>query len=137
MAGKGAIMTGAKAITVAEKQRRALELRKAGATFETIAESLGYASPTGAAKAVKTALHNIIKEPAEEVRDMEVARLDAALFAIWSQVKSGNHGAIDRFIKIQDRRAAYLGLDAPKESALNVSGTLKREYVLVRPDGDS
>lgn len=137
MSGQGVPKTGVNAISTLEKQRRALELRKAGATFEMIADSLGYQFPSAAAKAVKTAMKAIIKEPAEEVRDMEVARLDAALFAIWSQVKSGNHGAIDRFLKIQDRRAAYLGLDAPKESALNVSGTLKREYVLVRPDGDS
>jgi hypothetical protein len=121
--GKGAIMTGANSITVAEKQRRALELRKAGATFEMIADSLGYASPTGAAKAVKTAIHNIIKEPAEEVRDMEVARCDAMLFAIWPQVKQGNHGAIDRALRIQERRASYLGLDAPRDANLNLNLT--------------
>ena len=128
--------TGIQSIDAAERQRTALELRKAGASYDQIADKLDV-SKSMAAKVVRTALKSIIKEPAEEVRDMEVARLDAALFAIWSQVKQGNHGAIDRFIKIQDRRAAYLGLDAPKESALNVSGTLKREYVLVRPDSDS
>lgn len=107
--------SGIIAIDAAEKQRRALELRKAGATLDMIAESLGYANPSSAAKAVRTALHKIIKEPAEEVRDMEVARCDAMLFAIWPQVKSGNHGAIDRALRIQERRAAYLGLDTPKQ----------------------
>lgn len=129
MAGQGVPKTGVKAISAVEKQRRALELRKAGATFEMIADTLGYKFPAAAHKAVTTALHNVIKEPAEEVRDMEVARLDAALFAIWSQVKAGNHGAIDRFIKIQDRRAAYLGLDAPK--AYDFGGDLTQTIRIV------
>lgn len=123
MAGKGVVKTGVNAISTLEKQRRALELRKAGATFEQIADSLGYQYPSAAAKAVKTAMKAIIKEPAEEVRDMEVARCDAMLFAIWSQVKAGNHGAIDRALRIQERRASYLGLDAPRDSNLNLNLT--------------
>ncbi len=37
-----------KAIEVTERQRQAVELRKAGAGFEEIARQLGYASKSGA-----------------------------------------------------------------------------------------
>ena len=120
MAGRGVSMTGVSAITAAEKQRRALELRKAGATFEQIADSLGYAFPAAAAKAVKTALKRTIQEPADEVRELELARLDAMLFAIWPRVKQGNLQAIDRALKIMARRAEYLGLDAPAKIDISV-----------------
>jgi hypothetical protein len=45
---------------------------------------------------------------------MEVERLDAVLMAIWAQVKQGNLSAVDRYIKVAQRRAELLGLDAPK-----------------------
>jgi DNA modification methylase len=42
-------------IKLAEKERRALELRKGGATYNRIAQALGYSDEGGAAKAVKRA----------------------------------------------------------------------------------
>jgi hypothetical protein len=43
----------------------------------------------------------------------ELARLAAAEAAIWPQILAGKWLAIDRLLAIQDRRAKYLGLDAP------------------------
>ena len=48
MAAKGgASPTSARRITAAEKQAKALELRKSGQTFAVIAEQLGYANEAG------------------------------------------------------------------------------------------
>lgn len=55
--------------------------------------------------------------PAEEVRTLEVARLDAMLLALWPQVKQGNQGAIEKALKVEERRAKLLGLDAPAKIA--------------------
>ena len=107
--------TDNKAIAYAEKQRQALELRKAGLTFEEIAAKLGYATHVGAYQAVKSAIRKIIKEPAEEVRDLEVARLDAMLAGLWVDARKGNVLKVDRVLKIMSRRAELLGLDAPKK----------------------
>lgn len=100
-------------IASAEKKRQALELRKAGVGYVKIAEQLGYKSVSSAHDAVMSALKAITKEPAEEVRTMEIERLDAMLFAISPQVRAGHLGAIDRSLRIQERRAKLLGLDMP------------------------
>lgn len=41
----------------------------------------------------------------------ELARLDAALTAIWPKVVAGDNWSIDRMLGIMERRAKYLGLD--------------------------
>lgn len=100
-----------------ERMRQALEMRKAGVTYQQIADQLGYQHRQGAHKAVRAALKDITSEPAREVRELELARLDAALLAIWPQVKQGSLGAIDRFVKLQHQRAQLLGLYAPQKIA--------------------
>ena len=37
------------------------------------------------------------------------------LFPIWTQVLAGDQGAITTALRIQERRASLLGLDAPKQ----------------------
>jgi hypothetical protein len=101
-----------------EKTLQALELRKTGMTYSDIARVLGYADGTGAFQAVRRALQATMKEPAEELRTMEEARIDAALAAIWNAVLNGSYGAIDRFIRLSERRSRLRGLDAPVQVGL-------------------
>lgn len=105
----------------AEKQRRALELRKAGASYEQIAEAVGYSDRAGAHKAVAAAIKNITREPARDVLTLELERLDTMLVGLWPEARRGNAKAIDRVIRIMDRRASYLGLDA--ETSIAVTNT--------------
>jgi hypothetical protein len=105
-----------------ERHLAALELRKAGASYQTIAERLGYRSSSGAHKAVSSALKATLREPADELRELEVTRLDAALLAIWRRVQSGDERAIDRLLGIMKRRAALLGLDRPARRELSGPG---------------
>jgi len=107
-----------KAIEVNERQRQAVELRKAGVGFQRIADQLGYKDASGAYRAVRAALKKTLQEPADEVRKLELERLDVMLFGIWTQVRQGNQGAIDRALKIAERRAKILGLDAPTKAEL-------------------
>lgn len=103
-----------KRIAATERQRQAVELRKAGVGFEEIAQRLGYGGPSGAYNAVKAALRKTIQQPADELRALELARLDALLLGIWADARKGNVLKIDRVLKIMAKRAEYLGLDAPK-----------------------
>ena len=92
---------------------QALELRKAGATYQVIADQLGYASAKGAHKAVASALKATLREAGDDVRALELERLDAMLLALWRRVQNGDERAIDRALKIEERRAKRLGLDTP------------------------
>jgi len=105
--------TDQQAIEVAERRRKAVELRKAGASFDDIAVQCGYKDRSGAYRAVKAALKDITREPAEELLTLELARLDAMLLGLWADARKGNVMKIDRVLKIMDRRAKLLGLDAP------------------------
>ena len=102
-------------ITAAERQRRALQMRKSGATFEAIARAVGYSNESGARKAINTALKKLILEPADELRKLECERLDVMLHSLWPDVLQGKPRSIEVALKVMDRRAALLGLDAPKQ----------------------
>jgi hypothetical protein len=123
----GESKTSPRRIEAVEKQRKALDLRKAGATYAAIAKQLEYAGPTSAERAVKAALNATVKDAADDVRNLEVERLDAMLLGLWKMANSGNLGAVDRVLRIQERRAKLLGLDAPTKVA-PTDPTGQKEY---------
>jgi hypothetical protein len=96
-----------------EKQRRTVELRHDGATFDQIASQLGYTNRSAAHKAFLKALERWGVEDVTDLRAAEVARLDSYLLVIATKVKAGDLWAIDRALKISERRAKLLGLDQP------------------------
>lgn len=107
--------TSQRRLNAAERQVQALELRKSGMTYDAIAQRLGYANHAGARKAVESALRKTIQEPADELRQMECERLDAMLASIWHFVLAGSAAHIDTALRIMQRRAKLIGLDAPAE----------------------
>lgn len=100
---------GRTAIT-AERRKNALDLRKAGASLQQIAES-NRCSIATAKRDIDAALKLITQEPAKQLLELELARLDSLYLTAYGQAKKGNLGAIDRCVKIMERRAKYLGLD--------------------------
>jgi hypothetical protein len=118
-----------------DNQLKALTLRKAGVSYVDIAKTLGYKDHSGAWRAVKAGLKKTLQEPADELRTLELARLDDMLKAIANHISAGNLTAIDRALKIQARRAALLGLDMPAKVDVTTDGqpvTITVQYV--KPD---
>jgi len=105
-------------LAVREKGRQAVSLRMAGATIKQIADRLGYASESGAYKALMRELAETTQEMSESteaVRQLELQRLDTMQFSVWNLVRSGDQQAINTALRIAERRASLLGLDAPKQ----------------------
>lgn len=121
---RGHTKSGHTAIEANDRQRQALELRKAGVGYQAIADRLGYKDHSGAYRAVKTALRKTLQEPADELRAVEVERLDAMLLGLWTKAKAGDLLAVDRVLKIMDRRADLLGLDAPRRVEQKIDADL-------------
>lgn len=48
-----------------------------------------------------------------ELRTLEAQRLDRLFLVVWRQALTGDLAAVDRALRIQDRRAKLLGLDEP------------------------
>lgn len=138
----------------AHRDAEAARLRGKGWTYRRIATEMGYESHTSAIDAVKRALDAIREEPAQEVRTLELERLDSMYAAVMRVLETKHFtvsqgrlihigdepleddgpvlAAVDRLLKIQERRARLLGLDAPSKA--EVGGKLSYEIVGVALD---
>lgn len=108
-------------IVAAERRRNALGLRRNGATYEQIAEALDISVST-ARNYIKDALEAITKdiaETADEIRELELQRLDHMLRVLAPKIETsaaeGDYRPMQMQLRIQERRAKLLGLDAPSK----------------------
>lgn len=141
-------------IETAELDARAARLRSQRKTYQQIADELGYADPTGARDAVLRALAAAPREAGEEMRQHELAHLDALSVRVQQVLNTihlayNNKGVVvhegevlqddapalaaARVLKdLSESRRRLLGLDA--ETKVNVSGGVRYEVVGVSPD---
>jgi hypothetical protein len=96
--------------TIAREQH-VLELRRAGASFDKIAQEVNLHSRSDAHKIYKRALARTLMEPAAEIRRLEADRLDRLQLAVWTKALRGDLPAVDRVLRVMERRARLLGLD--------------------------
>ncbi len=108
-------------ILAREKQRRAMEMRKAGATYQIIADQVGYADQSGARKAVERAMKETLQEPAEELRTMQIERLNHMLLTLWPGVQAGDTRSIDTSLRIMDKLDRLMGTEAPVNQQVDVN----------------
>lgn len=130
-AGKGRFV---KSPATARRDAEAAQLRADGKTYDQIAETLKFSDRSVARRAVERALAATVREPADELRQLELIRLDAlwveAVKVMTSEHVTVNNGrvieidgvplkddgptlsAIDRLLKIMERRAKLVGLDS-------------------------
>jgi hypothetical protein len=107
----------------AERRGKAIALRLAGLDYETIAQRLGYSGRAAAYKDIERALAaNLAQERAssEELRKVELLRLDRLQAAAWQAAATGDLRAIETVLKVIDRRCKLLGLDAPVRSRVEI-----------------
>ncbi len=103
----------------------ALELRAQGLTYQQIADTPYADGPGGtmyggdrhnARRDIVAAYEATIKEPADEVRQMEVQRLDMMLMGLVDKgLFDGEVKVVNAGLALMARRAKLLGLDAPTE----------------------
>lgn len=118
-----------------QKHMTALQLRLAGRSYEDIRQACGYASLASAYHAVGAAMKRTLREPADSLRELEQDRIDKALAAIWKNVLAGHLGAIQTFLRLSERRARLLGLDAPVQQDITSGGEVIKGYtILANPD---
>lgn len=135
----------------AARDAEAARLRVRGLTYRQIADELDMAGPGKAYEAVQRLLRETVQEAADDLRSVELERLDqmyqAALKVLETEHYAVSHGkviyledggppladdgpvlqAIDRLLKVQERRAKLLGLDAPTKANVTVSDAITSE----------
>lgn len=106
---------------VRSEQRAEMEIRRkkvwanllAGLNYREIAEALDCSIGT-VCNDVKEKLEELKEETirdVEEWRTLEIARIDRIINGIWKRVVDGDLAAVDRFLKLAERKAKLLGLD--------------------------
>lgn len=111
-------------IARAARDAECVRLRRSGMTFDAIARTLGYADSGRAHHAFTGFMKNYPREDVEDLRQLELDRLDAMQHAIWPRVldseDSNQHWAMDRALKIQDQRSRLMGLNKPVRQEVTV-----------------
>lgn len=144
--GRGQDGTFIQTLEGAERDAEVARLRSAGFSFKQIAERVGYANQSSAYKAYKRALAAVPVEAVQELRATSLARLDLATRRVL-EVLYRNHlhvaasgrvavhpatgemltddgpllAAVDRLVKLEERRARLLGLDSPARVDMTIS----------------
>lgn len=134
----------ARTLSTAEREAEATRLRSRGWTYQRIADELGWANKGDAHHAVQRVLRDTVQEAGDELRTLELIRLDALYVAAHEvlerehvtvsngRIVAGTDGApilddapvlqaIDRLLRIQERRAKLLGLDAPVKKDVSLT----------------
>lgn len=105
-------------VATASRRLRCVELAGAGKTYEQIAAEVGFSNKSSARKAVVAALAAREANAVDELRHIEVARLDSLQAASWEDALGGNVQAVDRILRIITLRAKILGLFEPDQASL-------------------
>jgi hypothetical protein len=115
-----------RAVELEAKELKVLELRRAGFTFQRIAEEVGYATPSGAQRALERIMTRNVPQAPEEFRWQELDRLDRMQVALWPRAMKGDDRAIGTIVRLMERRARLVGIDAPQRiqaEVVNYDGT--------------
>lgn len=96
------------------RTRAALEARAHGFEYYQIGEQLGVTTKA-AEMIVRRGLKATLREPADDVRKLELKRLDMLLQVYFDQAMSGHGPSVDRVLMMMERRARIEGIDAPLE----------------------
>ena len=97
----------------ADRRHRALEMRKSGASYRAIGAQLGVSEKT-AHQDVQQALASLAEleqSSADELRTMELMRLDMAALALAPKLKTGDPAIVGAWVRISESRRKLLGLD--------------------------
>ena len=108
-----------------DREIKVLELRRAGLTWQRISEEAGYADASGAYAAYKRAIKRTMQQPADELREQELDRIDRLQLALWPKAMKGDNASINTIVRLMERRARLLGLDKPieiKQDVLVIDG---------------
>lgn len=146
-------MPRTRSVATRDRDTRALELRRHGLGYDQIAVQMGWRNRSSAYDAVQRALADSAYEAAEEVRAIEAARLDD-LTLVLNRVLATHHfvvsaatgkvarhpdtgepllddapiiHAVAGLLRIAERRAKLLGLDAPTRHEVITTDALDAE----------
>ena len=113
-------ITPKKQLSTGERTKRAMALKLAGASYASIADTLGYSDASGARKAVMRGMDQSLQENANELRKLHYGRLEHMLMLLWSDVNTKSLPSMSAALAIMDRMAKLHGIDSSLPSEVNI-----------------
>ncbi|WP_163567128.1 helix-turn-helix domain-containing protein [Fodinicola feengrottensis] len=115
-------------MAIAAEIDEVVKLNLAGHSYRAIGRRLGISHET-VSRRVTAGIAQIVIPAATEMRKVELERLDGYLLALQPAIERGDDKAITTALRIQERRARYLGLDAALELSVQHTfpGTVEDE----------
>lgn len=107
---------------VLERRIQAVALVQSGHSYDDIAVELGYANRSGAWKAVQAALGSHESESVEQLRALEVDRLDALQASLWPRLREGDVAVANTILRIIVTRVRLLGLEPSRKPGRKPDG---------------
>lgn len=106
----------------AVRRAEALELRIAAASYRQIGKQLGVSEKTAYYDVQRelARLQTMRTKRAEDLRGLELARLDRMALALNRKIAGGEERAITAMLRLMERRARLLGLDAATKVDLSI-----------------
>ena len=105
----------------AARRVRAVELRTAGHTYGQIATELGYANRGTVYRVVANALETHTVEAVENLRCLEIERLDMLQFAVWQKAMDGDVPSAIAAVRCILARCHLLGLQGSDSQGIDSS----------------
>ena len=96
------------------KQEKALEHRIAGLSYRAIATKMGCSrtqAHTYVTEGLKESTSRIAKS-ADDLRDLELERLDTLIKGLYPKAKKGDPQAVDKILKVMEQRQKLTGIQA-------------------------
>jgi hypothetical protein len=114
-----------KQLSVKEKQRIAMNLKMMGASYQSIADNVGYADASGAYRAVQSGMKEALKDSAVDLRNMTYMQLQQLFMVWWPKALKGDAQATAICMQISDRITSLFGLSGmPVEEESTDQGVL-------------
>jgi len=120
-----------RSMSAAEKTRRSLALKLAGASYAQIAQQLGYSDASGARKAVQRGMKSSMQETGGELKRIHYGRLEHMLMLLWPDVNTRDLPSMSAALAVMDRMERLYGLNAAEKLDIATG----RETVILA-DGD-
>lgn len=122
--GQRVILTDPKRVAALERRLRALDLRKAGLTYQQIAKTMNL-TRREANSLVTQALRELWDKSVDvtdELRQLELARYETITLKLWPRVLEGQIPAIETFLRVSKARREMMGLDVPVQVDVTSGG---------------
>ncbi|MGH3780599.1 MAG: hypothetical protein ACRDRO_08190 [Pseudonocardiaceae bacterium] len=122
-ATRGHSQTSPEAIERLERDKKCVQLRRAGVHWDTIADQLSYSSPGHAHDRFMALMREYPREDVETTRELIAGRLEVVIRTLTPKVVKADTWAIDRYLRACEQLAKLTGANRAERVEVSVGAS--------------